>query len=129
MSPTELPTLLLLAAAGGAGAVVRFLLDTAVSARVRTPLPLATMLINVTGSFALGLVAGLVLAGVADPAVQAVVGTGFLGGYTTFSTASYQSVSLALSGRWGAAVVNGLGTLAASLAAALAGLALAGALT
>ena len=126
MSPAEV---LLLGAAGGVGAVVRYLLDTAVSARVRGSLPLATIGINVTGSFLLGLVAGLVLRGVADPAVQAVIGTGFLGGYTTFSTASYQSVSLALSGRWGAAVVNGVGTLAASLAAALAGLALAGALT
>ena len=126
MSPAEV---LLLGAAGGVGAVVRYLLDTAVSARVRASLPLATIGINVTGSFLLGLVAGLVLRGVADPAVQAVIGTGFLGGYTTFSTASYQSVSLALSGRWGAAVVNGVGTLAASLAAALAGLALAGALT
>ena len=126
MTPAEV---LLLGAAGGAGAVVRYALDTWVSARVRTPLPLAVIGINVTGSLALGLVAGLVLAGVADPAVQAVLGTGLLGGYTTFSTASYQSVSLALSGRWVAAVVNGLGTLAASLAAALAGLALAGALT
>ena len=126
MSPAEV---LLLGAAGGVGAVVRYVLDTWVSARVRTPVPLAIIGINVTGSLGLGLVAGLVLAGVGDPAVQAVLGTGFLGGYTTFSTASYQSVSLALSGRWGAAVVNGLGTLAASLAAALAGLALAGALT
>ncbi|WP_077488139.1 fluoride efflux transporter CrcB [Sinomonas mesophila] len=125
MSPAEV---LLLAVAGGLGAVVRFLLDTAVSTRVHTSLPVATVGINVTGSFALGLVAGLVLAGVADPGVQAVLGTGFLGGYTTFSTASYQSVSLALSGKWAAAVVNGLGTLAVSLAAALAGLALAGAL-
>ena len=126
MSPAEV---LLLGAAGGVGAVVRYVLDTWVSARVRTPVPLAIIGINVTGSLGLGLLAGLVLAGVGDPAVQAVLGTGFLGGYTTFSTASYQSVSLALSGRWGAAVVNGLGTLAASLAAALAGLALAGALT
>ena len=126
MSPAEV---LLLGAAGGVGAVVRYVLDTWVSARLRTPVPLAIIGINVTGSLGLGLVAGLVLAGVGDPAVQAVLGTGFLGGYTTFSTASYQSVSLALSGRWGAAVVNGLGTLAASLAAALAGLALAGALT
>ena len=126
MSPAEV---LLLGAAGGVGAVVRYVLDTWVSARVRTPVPLAIIGINVTGSLGLGLVAGLVLAGVGDPAVQAVLGTGFLGGYTTFSTASYQSVSRALSGRWGAAGVNGLDTLAAGLAAALAGLALAGALT
>ena len=125
MSPAEL---LLLGLAGGAGAVARFLVDTAVSSRVRTSLPFATIGINVTGSVLLGLVAGLVFAGVADPAAQAVLGTGFLGGYTTFSTASYQSVSLALSGRWGAAVVNGLGTLAGCLAAALAGLALAAAI-
>ncbi|GHG59578.1 hypothetical protein GCM10012320_33750 [Sinomonas cellulolyticus] len=121
MSPAEA---LLLGAAGGIGAVVRYVLDTAVSRRVKGPLPLATMGINVTGSFVLGLIAGAVLSGVADPAVQTVLGTGFLGGYTTFSTASYQSVSLALGGRWAAAVVNGVGTLALCLAAAAAGLAL-----
>lgn len=125
MTPAEA---LLLGAAGGVGAVVRYVLDTAVSRRVKGPLPFATIGINVTGSLLLGLIAGAVLAGVADPALQAVLGTGFLGGYTTFSTASYQSVSLALSGRWAAAVVNGVGTLALCLAAALAGLALGGAL-
>jgi CrcB protein len=119
MSPLEA---LLLGVAGGLGAVARYVLDTAVSRRVRGPLPWATIGINVSGSLALGLIAGAVLAG-ADPALQAILGTGFLGGYTTFSTASYQSVSLALNGRWAAAVVNGVGTLALCLAAALAGLA------
>lgn len=122
MSPAEA---LLLGVAGGVGAVARYVIDTAVSRRVKAWLPIATILINVTGSLLLGVIAGAVLAG-ADPALQAVLGTGFLGGYTTFSTASYQSVSLALSGRWGAAVVNGVGTMALCLAAALAGLALAG---
>ena len=125
MSPAEA---LLLGAAGGVGAVVRYVLDTAVSRRVRGPLPLATIGINVTGSFVLGLIAGAALSGVADSGVQAVLGTGFLGGYTTFSTASYQSVSLALSGRWGAAVVNGVGTMALCLAAASGGFALGAAL-
>ncbi|GAB2757355.1 fluoride efflux transporter FluC [Sinomonas soli] len=118
---------LLLGAAGGLGAVARYVLDTAVSRRIKGRLPFATIGINVTGSFALGLVTGAVLAG-ADPALQAVLGTGFLGGYTTFSTASYQSVSLALSGRWAAAIVNGVGTMALCLAAALLGLAAAAAL-
>ncbi|MDQ4491286.1 CrcB family protein [Sinomonas sp. ASV486] len=125
MNPAEV---LLLGVAGGLGAVARYVLDTAVSRRVKAPLPVATISINVSGSLLLGLIAGAVLAG-ADPALQAVLGTGFLGGYTTFSTASYQSVSLALSGRWAAAVVNGVGTLALCLAAALGGLALGGALT
>ncbi|GAB3268454.1 hypothetical protein GCM10027449_01790 [Sinomonas notoginsengisoli] len=124
MSPAEA---LLLGAAGGVGAVARYVLDTAVSRRIKAALPVATIGINVTGSFLLGLVVALVLAG-ADPSLQAVLGTGFLGGYTTFSTASYQSVSLALNGRWAAAVVNGVGTLALCLAAALAGLGLGGAL-
>ncbi|GAA2201151.1 CrcB family protein [Sinomonas flava] len=120
MNPAEA---LLLGTAGGLGAVVRYVLDTALSRRLKGPLPFATILINVTGSLVLGVIAGAVLAG-ADPALQAVLGTGFLGGYTTFSTASYQSVSLALSGRWGAAVVNGVGTMALCLAAAFGGLAL-----
>ncbi|GAB4100493.1 CrcB family protein [Sinomonas halotolerans] len=123
MSPGEV---LLLGAAGGIGAAVRYAVDTAVSRRLRSALPVATIGINVTGSFALGLVAGLALAGALGAGPAAVLGTGFLGGYTTFSTASYQSVSLALAGKWGAAVVNALGTLVLALAAALAGLLLAG---
>jgi CrcB protein len=61
----------------------------------------------------------------APPELQAIAGTGFLGGYTTFSTASFETVRLIQAGRTGLALLNGIGTAAAALGAAAAGLALA----
>lgn len=112
---------LLLALAGGAGAAARFVVDGAVRSRVKTALPWATILINVSGSLALGLIAGLVMRGHAPESLQLVLGTGFLGGYTTFSTASLETIRLLQSGRTVLAVVNGVGSMAVSVAAAGAG--------
>ena len=107
------------ALAGGVGAACRMVLDGLVKERVPVPFPLGTTVINVTGSFLLGVVTGLAAA--LGP-WAAVVGTGLLGGYTTFSTASYETVRLAQGGRWRAAVTNGFGMLVVSLLAAWLGL-------
>src|SRR5699024_10196969 len=85
--------ILAVALAGGAGAVARFVVDGVIARR--SVLRLGTLLINVTGSFLLGLVVGMVH-GAAAASVGGTVGTGLLGGYTTFSTASVESVSLAM---------------------------------
>ncbi|HSU71994.1 MAG TPA: fluoride efflux transporter CrcB [Micrococcaceae bacterium] len=113
----------MLALAGGLGAGARFVLDGAIRARGRTTLPVGTMLINVSGSLVLGLLAGLVLANRLPAEVQTVAGTGFLGGYTTFSTASVETVRLIQSGRPGTGLLNALGTMVLALAAAAGGLA------
>jgi CrcB protein len=118
-------TVLLLGLAGGLGAGTRFVVDGLVRARLRTALPLATIAINITGSFLLGLVAGAVIVRAAPPELQAIAGTGFLGGYTTFSTASFETVRLIQSRRTGLALLNGIGTAVAAVGAAAAGLALA----
>ena len=117
---------LLLGLAGGLGAGTRFVVDGLVRSRLRTALPVATIAINVTGSFFLGLVAGAVIVHAAPAQLQAIAGTGFLGGYTTFSTASFETVRLIQSRRTGLALLNAVGTAAASVGAAAAGLALAG---
>jgi CrcB protein len=85
-------SVLLMALAGACGAVARFLVDGAVTSRRTTTFPWATFGINVTGSFVLGLLAGAF----ADPGSwwRLVVGVGFCGGYTTFSTASMETVRL-----------------------------------
>lgn len=82
------------ALAGGIGAVLRFVAEALVSRSGRAPVPLGTFAVNVTGSFALGLV---VAATAADSDLRLVVGTGLLGGYTTFSAASVEAVLLARS--------------------------------
>jgi CrcB protein len=116
-----------LAAAGGLGAGARFLLDGVISSRMRSGFPLGTVLINISGSFLLGLLAGLAASAALERSVVLVAGTGFLGGYTTFSTASVDTVRLLKAGRRGLALLSGLGTLAAALGAAAAGFALAAA--
>ena len=118
-------TILLLGLAGGLGAGTRFVVDGLIRSRLRTALPVATIAINVTGSFLLGLVAGAVIVHAAPPELQAIAGTGFLGGYTTFSTASFETVRLVQSRRTGLALLNGIGTAVAAIAAAAGGLALA----
>ena len=113
---------LAVAAAGGVGAVARLVVDGALRSWLRIGFPIGTTIINVTGSFLLGLVTGLALVHGLPPEWRAVLGTGFLGGYTTFSTASYETVRLAQQRRYRAALVNGVGMLVLALAAAGAGL-------
>lgn len=115
---------LLVALAGGAGSATRFVVDGLVHDRNRTGFPLGTPVINVTGSFLLGLLTGWAVAhgGVLGPELRAVLGTGFLGGYTTFSTSSVETARLARAGRWRAAALHGLGQLGVALGAAGLGL-------
>lgn len=112
----------LVAIGGGVGAGGRLALDGLVKRRARTPLPVGTILINVSGSLLLGLLTGLASAGVLSALTLAVLGTGMMGGYTTFSTASVETVQLVRAGRPGLAVLNGFGMLVVSVAAAALGL-------
>lgn len=113
-------TPLLIALAGGLGAAARLGVDVAARRHVPASFPWPTILVNVTGSFLLGLLVGLR----AGEDWLLVAGTGFLGGYTTFSTASVETAGLLLDRRPLAAVANGLGVLVACVAAASGGYAL-----
>jgi len=115
-------TFVLLCLAGGLGATARFMLDAAIRTRVTATLPWGTIIINLTGSFLLGLLTGIATAHALPDAWKLVVGTGFLGGYTTFSTASFETVRLMQERRYGAALANGLGVLGGATAAAGLGL-------
>jgi CrcB protein len=116
-----IPLLTLLA--GACGALARFVLDASVKRRWQSPFPWATVIINVTGSALLGALAGLVLFHGQPIAWQTVVGTGFCGGYTTFSTASFETVRLVQQNRRLLALLNAVGSLVLSVAACAAGLA------
>ncbi|MCD2114457.1 CrcB family protein [Rhodococcus rhodochrous] len=113
------------ALAGSLGAVVRFVVDSALRARSGSSLPWPTVLINVTGSLLLGILAGAVLFHDAPTAMLTIAGVGFCGGYTTFSTTSVDSVRLIVARRYAAAAAIAFGTLATTLVAAAAGLGLA----
>lgn len=110
--------------AGGLGAGARFALDGFIRSRVTSSYPLGTLIINVSGSLLLGLVTGLAVSAAMPSEVHLVVGAGFLGGYTTFSTASVETVRLAQERRFGIAFVNSVGMLVAAVVASAAGLVL-----
>ncbi len=115
----------LLCLAGGAGAATRFVLDGALCARFGTTFPWATLLINLTGSVLLGVLTGLTLFHGSPDQVRVVLGTGFCGGYTTFSTASFETVRLVQEGASARAVAYPVASVLGALAAAGIGLALA----
>ena len=112
-------------AAAAFGAIARYLLDQAVTRRASTVFPLGTWLINITGSFVLGLIVGMAAHHGLSPRVVAIVGTGVCGGYTTFSTFSYDTIRLMEDGSGLTALGNAVGSIAAGLAAAALGLGLA----
>lgn len=90
-------TLLLVMVGGAVGGTGRFLTDRAVTRRRSGPLPWGTLVVNVTGSLLLGLIAG---AGAALPGwVGALVGTGFCGALTTYSTFGHETVQLLAANR------------------------------
>ncbi|MFT2815479.1 fluoride efflux transporter CrcB [Leifsonia sp. A12D58] len=117
---------ILLALAGGVGASVRFLVDGLIRANLKTAYPWATTIINISGSLVLGFITGLTIARVLPTDLNIVIGTGFLGGYTTFSTASYETVQLMRQRRYGHALGSGIGMLIGCVAAAMLGLWLGG---
>jgi fluoride exporter len=96
---------------GGVGAVARFLLDGAVTARAGSGFPWGTLAVNLSGAFALGL-----LVGVADDTYR-LLGTGLLGAYTTFSTWMLESHRLGEDGRLRVGALNFALSLAAGIAA------------
>ncbi|MCA5894238.1 CrcB family protein [Isoptericola sp. NEAU-Y5] len=119
-------TVLLLSLAGGLGAASRFLVDSAVTHRQRLSTPMGTFVVNASACLLLGLLTGWTVTRSGYDGVVTVVGVGFLGGYSTFSTASVEAARLLLAGRGVAAVLHPLAMLVVCLAAAAAGLALTG---
>ena len=109
--------LVAVAIAGGLGASLRLVTDGVIRSVAGTRLPWGTLLINVIGSAGLGVVLGTG----AGTQTASVLGTGLLGGFTTFSTASFESAALALDQRWSSAILYAVGTLVLSAAAAALG--------
>jgi fluoride exporter len=109
--------------AGAVGAPARYLLDDAISSRTQGVFPWGTLAINVSGSFLLGLLTGLALFHGLPATPRLILGTGFCGAYTTFSTFTYETVRLAEEGAVNEAVRNALASLVLGAAGAAAGLA------
>lgn len=115
---------LLVGVAAAAGAACRYLLDQIVQHQRDSSLPIGTFVINTTGCLLLGLLTGLASKYGLPSAPVTVAGVGFLGGYTTWSTFTWESLALAEGGELAQAAGNIVLSLAAGLAAAAAGLGL-----
>lgn len=114
-----------IAVAGALGAPARYALDQLIRAHVAARLPLGTLVINITGSLLLGVIVGLAMYHGFGSTPKTVLGTGFCGAYTTFSTFAYDTIHLAKKGAFPAALQNIVSSALLPALAAAAGLGLA----
>ena len=103
--------------AGGLGAVLRFLVDSAVARRAARSFPYGTFVVNISGAALLGLLSGLAL----SRHVALIADTAFIGSYTTFSTWMLETQRLSEEGQIRRAATNIVASVVAGLAAALLG--------
>jgi CrcB protein len=116
---------LLVFVGGGLGASLRHTINIACAKCIGTSFPYGTFIINITGSIAMGLIAGyLAFKGEASQPWRLFVMTGILGGYTTFSAFSLDTALLYERGELGLALFYVLGSVVLSIAGLFAGLAL-----
>ncbi|MEV7864940.1 fluoride efflux transporter CrcB [Streptomyces sp. NPDC088124] len=118
----------LVALGAAVGAPLRYLTDRSVQRRHDSLFPWGTFTVNVTGCLVLGLVTGAITAGAASSSVQLLLGTGFCGALTTYSTFSYETLRLAEDGARLYAAANVLASVVTGLGAVYLGVALAEAL-
>lgn len=118
-------SLLLIALGGAAGSVLRWAMAGAVQRWSGSLFPWGTFAVNVLGALLIGFVSALAIERAAlPPAARQLVIIGVLGGFTTFSTLSYELFSLLRDGQWLAGGLYAGGTLILGLAATIAGFAL-----
>jgi len=102
------------------GGMLRYAVSGAIARSIGEIFPWGTLLVNISGSFVIGIAAGEIAPGSALPGdltVRQLVMVGLCGGYTTFSSFSLQTLNLARTGDWMRALVNILGSVALCLAA------------
>ncbi len=118
---------LLVALGGGAGSVLRWYASGWVQRFApQSSFPWGTMAVNVTGSFAIGVLLTLAVErSLLSPPLRVLLVTGVLGGYTTFSAFSMETFEMARNGQWAAAAAYVFGSVGLGALASLAGWAVA----
>ena len=98
---------------GATGSLARYLVGTAIMTRVGGRFPLGTVFINITGSFLIGFLMTLFTERLSPhPALRLLLVVGFLGGYTTFSSFEWETLSLVRDGGWWLGLLNVTGSVA-----------------
>lgn len=114
-------TVLLIAVGAAVGAPLRYLIDRAVQARHDSAFPWGTFVVNITGSFVLGVLMGGSTAGAVPGSLVNLLGTGLCGALTTYSTFSYETLRLTETGAALHAAANVVAGVAVGVGAAFAG--------
>lgn len=93
------------------GANLRYWVGDWAAQRFGSGFPYGTLLVNLSGSFLLGLIVSMSMENfIIDPRLRLLLTIGFLGSYTTFSTYAYESIALISQGQWGLGLFNLLGS-------------------
>jgi fluoride exporter len=116
---------LLVVLGGAVGAPARYLIDRAVQSRHGTTFPWGTFAVNMVGSAVLGLLTGVALASAGSENVQLLLGTGFCGALSTYSTFSWETLQLAEAGSRFHAAANVIISILAGLGSVFVGMAVA----
>lgn len=118
-------TLLLVGLGGAAGSILRYLTGYAADKWVGAGFPVGTLIVNILGSFLIGLTIGLLdRYTVPNPELKYLLVVGFLGGFTTFSAFTYENVNLLQTGNITTSLLYMMGSVVAGLAAVWVGFAL-----
>src|SRR5580692_10039806 len=125
--PSDPRTYLLVALGAAVGGLTRYIIGYYFTSRYGTDFPYGTFFINLTASFLIGVVAEFALTGAfgVGPLTRLTLSVGFLGGYSTFSAFSVETLTLALTGHWVRAIAYSLGSVVLGVGASWAGLLLA----
>ena len=112
---------LLVCLAGAIGTGARYWVSGAALRALGPAFPYGTLFVNVVGSFVLAAIMHLALRATISPDLRLVLGTGFCGGFTTYSTFNYETMKSLQDGAWGLAAANIVATLMVCMLAGLAG--------
>lgn len=111
-------TTLIITCAGGLGASLRLILNRVIHTAISSTYPVAMSLINITGSFFFGLVSGVLDARLLPPEWGLYLAVGLVGGFTAFSTTSFQTLRLIQERRYLIAAINSFGMITVAVTAA-----------
>ncbi|KJE77754.1 fluoride efflux transporter CrcB [Ferrimicrobium acidiphilum] len=104
----------LVAVFGALGAITRYVVDRAIMTRLATDFPVGTLMINLSGALVLGMVTGLATRNLLSTDAVVAIGDGFIGAYTTFSTLTFETLSLVGAESLALGSLNMVGTVVAA---------------
>jgi CrcB protein len=118
--------ILLVAVGGAVGSVARYLMASSIQSSTGWSFPIGTVLVNILGCFLIGILYVLLVAR-PDPRqdLRALLMVGVMGGFTTFSSFSLETVTMAMNGNYTGATLNVVLSVAACLAGTVLGISLA----